>query len=265
MRTLQRRATLHDGIVKEILRGSASTQIELENGRYEQGSGYVKESVTLRLDNPAQADGLEIGTKVAIFKDATGKTNLVRDGEWKASDSIKKTGKSGKEYDDGVTVIMGRCIGANLIKPKEGQTFNPFFTLAVLTKDHALHRISINNYNDEYNSDNIEKTMRNFKYFLANDEHSFIPFTGTFLTGKAYKEEETGRGKFKNKTYSYAGLLNGKNIISYDYQKYNAPEHSRGQEQEQDAADTSLSMDSEIGGDGFMNIPDGIDEELPFN
>lgn len=265
MRTEQKRVKLWDGVVSDIMKGANSTQVEIENGRYVKDQGYVKEKLTKRLDNPAQAEGLEIGQKIAIFTDQEGRTNLVRDGEWKASEPCMVTSKkTGKEYDNGVTVIMGRCISAKLVEPKEGQMFAPFFALNVITKDHVLHRITVNNYDNEMDQDNIERTMRNFQYFMPNDKHSdFIPFTGTFLTGKAYKEGEEQRGEYTNVERSYSGLINGKSVISYDYTKYNAPERQSARDNAaQQAAEMDVPPEAD---DGFMNIPDGIDEELPFN
>jgi hypothetical protein len=272
MRAERKNLTFHDGIVTEILAGKNSTQVEIENGHYERGQGYVKENVTLRLDNPAQAKDLQEGTKVSIVKDAAGKTNLVRDGEWKAGEPIMRKSKNGKEYDIGTTVIMGRCVSARLIEPKEGQDFQPFFAMNVVTNDHVMHRITINN-RTPYHEHDIENAMEKFKDYLANDKHDFIPFTGSFVTGNAWKTEE---GKYEKNGNTYdttTRSYNGLDVLGayQDYEK--APERTSERtitpayKQEAEEAKTSLdtSVEQEAGEDGFINIPDAIEEEVPFN
>lgn len=270
MRTKQRRVEMNDGFVTEVLKGTNSVQVEIESGYYDKTQKeYVKEPITMRLDNPAQAEGLENGMKVAIFKDMNGKVNLVRDGEWKASEPIMvKSEKTGKEYDNGVTVIMGRCVSANLVKPKEGQNFAPFFSMTIVTNDHVRHQIAINN-REPYNKDDIEKAMERFKDYLANDKHEFIPFQGTFVTQNSYRQEETDR-EYNGQTYhniarSYSSLLA---LGSFqDYEK--APERSTSRQaeatQEQPEQGSSFDMSAGLAEDGFANIADGFDEELPFD
>lgn len=270
MRTQQKRVELYDGLVTKVMKDANSALVSIENGYYNANKKeYVKEEVIKSLDNPAQAEGLENGTKVALFT-VNGKTNLVREGEWKASEAVMAKSKtSGKEYDNGVTVIMGKCINARLVTPKEGQNFEPFFTMAVITNDHTRHNISINN-RAPYEADAIEKAMEKFKNFLENDKHGFIPFTGTFVTQKSYKQEEVDR-EFNGQTYhnvdrSYSGLLA---LGSYqDYEK--APEKTYTQKKEQSAPEaeqhSSLDMNAELGEDledeGFEQVEE---EELPFD
>lgn len=258
MRTKQKRVEMIDGIVTEVLRGSNSVQVEVNSGYYDKNAkSYVTEPVTMRIDNPAQVEGLEAGTKVAIFKTSDGKTNLVRNGEWKASDAIMETAKNGKSYDNGVTVIMGRCVSANLVTPKEGQTFSPFLSLWVVTNDHVSHQITINN-REPYNKDDIEKAMERFKDYLASDAHGFVPFTGTFVTGNSYKQSENDRevnGKsYHNVERSYSGLLT---LGSYqDYEKAPERTYSANRDEAQaEAENTSMDMNAEL----------DYDEEIPFD
>lgn len=274
MKMNSKRLTIYDGPVTEILRGANSVQVEINNGRYEHGQGYVTEPTTVRLDNPAQAEGLEVGQKVAIFKSADGKTNLVREGQWKASESIPVPTKKdpSRTFDQGVTVIMGTCYGVRLIKPKEGQTFEPFLALNVVTSDHVRHNISIKN-REPYSTDAIERAMDRFKDYMANDKHEFIPFTGTFVTNMSYRQEELDVER-NGRTYHNVDRSYGDLIVTGSYQDYEkAPERSKSQAvaqeqaqtQVQEQAQTSLDTNVELGNDdGFAPVSD-LDEEMPFD
>lgn len=261
MRAQRKNITLYDGKVTDILRG-ASVQVEVENTFYDHAAKEVKtEPVTLRLDNPAQAEGLERGTKVAIFKDAAGRTNLVRDGQWKSGGEILVAGKKDptKQFDNGTTVIMGRCTNAGLRTP-EGKA--PYFALNIMTEDHTQHHISIYNHSP-YGEDNIEKAQERFKEYLANDTHGFVPFTGTFVTGNSTRE---GEHEFKGKVYNdrnYFGLtVLG---LDCDYQKCEARQQSQDATKEaaapaQETPTTSQDMNASLG-DDF--VPE-MDYDNPF-
>lgn len=266
MRAQRKNITIHDGKVTEILRGENSTQVELENTFYDRAAKEIKtEPVTLRLDNPAQAEGLAVGTKVAIFRDAAGHTNLVREGQWKSGGECMVAGKKdpSKQYDNGTTVIMGKCTSAGLRTPEGKQ---PFFALNVVTDDHTQHHISIYN-RASYDEDAIEKAQDRFKEFLANEQHEFIPFTGTFVTNNCSRE---GEHEFKGQTYqdrNYFGLtvLGGYN----DYVKAAEKQYASPAQEApvQEAPSTSQDMNAGLdAGDGFVIPADmDFDEELPFN
>ena len=267
MRVNRKNIQLHDGVITDFLKGGNSVQVELKNGYYD-GNGskqYVKENVTLRLDNPAQTEGLKEGDKVAVFKDGNGKVNLVRDGEWKSSGPVMVAGKKdpSKQYDNGVTVIMGRCSSMRLVTPQDPAK-KPFLSVNLSTADRVQHHISI--YNREpYEADAIEKTMERFKEYMANEEHAFIPFTGTFITGNAYSE---GEHEYNGKNYqdrSYFGMIYG---AYNDYEKaqaYQPRSQEAAAEQTQEAPSTSMDQNADLADEGFVNIPDDLDEELPFN
>lgn len=268
MKLGQKRCQLQDGIVKGVIidPNGSMNMLVFDNKHTVKGSfELATEEVSVRIPNPAQLEGLKEGDKVAVFTDASGATNVVRKGEWRESEPIMQKAANGKEYDNGVTVIMGRCISARLVKPKEGQDFDPFFGMRILTNDHIVHNISIKNRNDAYNANNIENALKNFGAFLADDAKgkAFVPFEGTFITQRAYKEEEKVNGQYTNTERSYSGILNIGNFLVGEFEK--APERpARTQEapaQEQDFTpapeqETPFDASAEMGVDG---------EEYDFN
>lgn len=224
MKLGQKRCQLQDGIVKGVVidPNGKMNMLVFDNKHTVKGSfELATEEVSMRIPNPAQLEGIKEGDKIAVFTDAMGQTNVVRDGEWKETAPIMQTANNGKEYDNGVTVIMGRCVGARLVQPKEGQNFAPFFSLSVVTNDHVMHNISINNRNDAYNANNIENAQKNFAAFLADESKgkAFTPFEGTFITQRAYKEEEEVNGQYTNKKRSYSGILNISNFLVGEFTK----------------------------------------------
>ena len=272
MRAERKNIRIHDGIVTDILRGS-SVQVEIENRYYDaKGSKQmVTEPVTLRLDNPAQAEGLEKGTKVAIFRDEAGRTNLVRDGQWKSGGKVMVASKKdpSKEYDHGSTVIMGKCTSVSMRTPEGKQ---PYLLVNVITDDHTQHHISIYDRPNSFDDKAIEQAQERFKDFIANDKHGFIPFTGTFVTQNCSRE---GEHEYNGNTYvdrNYFGLTV---LGSYqDYTKVEEKQYAKSQTQEkegegendqQQAEQPSTSQDMNAGlDDGF--VPQGdYDEELPFD
>ena len=139
----------------------------------------------------------------------------------------------------------------------------PFLSVNLSTADHVQHHISI--YNSVNNPDVIEKTMERFKQYMANDEHPFVPFTGTFITATAHRE---GEHEYNGKQYQdkdYFGLTYG---AFNDYEKaqaYQPRTQEAAAEQTQEAPTTSMDQNAELG-DGFASYPvEDQEEELPFN
>lgn len=278
MRANRKQFTIHDGKVTDILKSSSGqVQVEIENAYYDgKQKKEIKEPVTLRVDNPAQVVGLEKGTKVAVFRDAAGHSNLVREGEWKSGGAVMVTSKShpDRQYDNGVTVIMGKVTSAAKRVSKEKGI--PYFSMNIVTADHVQHHISVFNHDDDYNRNNIEDAMKRVQPFLANDEHEFTPFTGTFITGNARSE---GEHEFNGQTYTdrnYVGLLacGGYNELtkveqrSYDNDKQqDAPaKDTPAQEAPQTSQDMNASLDAPADADGFSKLEDmEMDEEMPFS
>lgn len=273
MRANRKQFTIHDGKVTDILRGN-STQVEIENSYYDgKAKQKVTESVTLKVDNPAQIEGLEKGAKVAIFKDGAGHTNLVRDGEWKSGGPVMVASKShpDRQYDNGVTVIMGKVTSAAKRVGKESGT--PYFSMNIVTADHTQHHISVFNHDDAYNNNNIEEAMKRVQPFLANDEHDFIPFTGTFVTGNSRSE---GEHEYNGQTYTdrnYVGLLacgGYDELIKVEQRQYNNDKQQDAPTQEavQTSQDMNASLDApQPDKDGFVPASslDDIEEEMPFS
>ena len=118
--------------------------------------------------------------------------------------------------------------------------------------------------------------MKRVQPFLANDEHEFTPFTGTFITGNARSE---GEHEFNGQTYTdrnYVGLLacGGYNELtkveqrSYDNDKQqDAPaKDTPAQEAPQTSQDMNASLDAPADADGFSKLEDmEMDEEMPFS
>lgn len=113
---------------------------------------------------------------VSMGKDGAGHINLVRDGEWKSGGPVMVASKSHPErqYDNGVTVIMGKVTSAAKRIGKGSGT--PYFSMNIVTADHTQHHISVFNHDDDYNRNNIEEAMKRVQPFLENGEHGFIPF-----------------------------------------------------------------------------------------
>lgn len=273
MRANRKQFTIHDGKVTDILRSETSTQVELENSYYDgKKKEKVNEPVTLRLDNPAQAEGLEKGTRVAIFRDAAGHSNLVREGEWKSGGPVMIASKSHPErqYDNGVTVIMGKVTSAAQRVSKDKGT--PYFSMNIVTADHTQHHISVFNHDDDYNRNNIEEAVKRVQPFLANDEHDFIPFTGTFVTSNARSE---GEHEYNGQTYTdrnYVGLLacgGYDELIKVEQKDYSKDGQSQDKAQDvpQTSQDMNASLDApEVDADGFSSLADMDEgEEMPFS
>lgn len=267
MKLGQKRCQLQDGIVKGVvIDPNGKMNMVVFDNQHPAGKGSyerVTEEVSMRIPNPAQLEGIKEGDKIAVFTDALGQTNVVRKGEWRETAPIEQENpNNGKKYDNGVAVIMGRCIGARLVTPKEGQTFSPFFSLSVVTNDHVMHNISINNYTytdketgKTVEAKNIERAQKIFKEFLADGDKAFVPFEGTFITGRAYKEAEEENGQYTNKTRSYSGILNINNFLQGEFTK--APKSASREnapQQEQDFEDvpeqeTPFDASAEMGMD----------------
>lgn len=276
MRANRKQFTIHDGKLTEILKGSNSTQVEIENTYYDgTKKEKVTEPVTLRLDNPAQAEGLEKGTKIAVFKDGAGHVNLVRDGEWKSGGPVMVNSKShpDRQYDNGVTVIMGKVTSAAKRIGKESGT--PYFSINIVTADHTQHHISVFNHDDDYNRNNIEEAMKRVQPFLENEEHGFIPFTGTFVTRNSRSE---GEHEYNGQTYTdrnYVGLLacgGYDELIKVEQRSHNDKQQDAPTQEaqaEQTSQDMNASLDAPAAdSDGFSKLSDiesDMDEELPFS
>ena len=168
---------------------------------------------------------------------------------------------------DGIAVITGFVKSAKLNDEKDesgvqkknqkGVDKKPHFDLTVVTKDgdkYVSHRIKI--YNSEQNPDAIEKAQKQYGKVgeIRTDKESNTEYVnsirGTFITGEGNSYEFNRDGR----TDYYCDHL-GLTKADYDYVRTQPREQAKGNDQP--------AMEQN-GGDGFMSIPDGIDEELPF-
>lgn len=172
---------------------------------------------------------------------------------------------------DGLAVVSGFVRSARLNEEKDengvpkknqkGEDKKPHFDLTITTKDddkYVNHRIKI--YNSEKNPDAIEKAQKQYgkvgeeRTDKDSDTKYINSIRGTFITGEGRSYEMESNG-YTNYYCDHLGLTKA----DYDYVRTEPREQSQAKDNEQAPAEM------EQGGDGFMSIPDGIDEELPFN
>lgn len=117
-------------------------------------------------------------------------------------------------------------------------------------------------------SEKDEWTMRRFKTVITNFEESNSGYHWDW-------NEQTLKGKvigalFNNKEYEFNGrhgfFTNCHSLVAAEKirsGKFEVPDDTLLNHQS--ASSSPAPFPEPMGSDGFMNIPDGIDEELPFN
>ena len=117
--------------------------------------------------------------------------------------------------------------------------------------------------------DNERNCSRSFKTFLTCVEHSNQGFTTQWGDnfGKQFKNKLVG-GVFGIQMDYYEGRELEKRVLRWFVSQDKVEEAAVPMETETQAYKNHINgypSGSTPAGDGFMNIPDGIDEELPFN
>ena len=117
--------------------------------------------------------------------------------------------------------------------------------------------------------DNEGNCSRSFKTFLTCVEHSNQGFTTQWGDnfGKQFKNKLVG-GVFGIQMDYYEGRGIEKRVLRWFVSQDKVEEAAVPMETETQAYKNHINgylSGSTPAGDGFMNIPDGIDEELPFN
>ena len=141
---------------------------------------------------------------------------------------------------------------------KEGKPKKPHFDITISVKEgdeYVSHRIKV--YNSEKQPDAIEKAQKMFG--SANETRTK---DGKEMENKIYATFITRPGD------EYTTSRNGKTYRNVSHMGYNKQDHEYvlAEPKERPAAEKNAPANEEVSsGDGFVNISDEIDEELPFN
>ena len=143
---------------------------------------------------------------------------------------------------------------------KDGKPRAPHYDICINVgsgEDRVSHRIKV--YNSSNDQDAIDRCAKQFsglgKEREENGKKTVASIVGTFITqaGNSYTIQN---GEYVNNYSDHLGLS------KCDFEYIN-----REVKEQEKTAKTQEATQEEKGssGDGFMNIPDGIDEELPFD
>lgn len=110
------------------------------------------------------------------------------------------------------------------------------------------------------------KCSRSFKTFTTCVEHSNAGFTTQFgdKFGEQFKNKKIG-GVFGEQMDFYNGEEKKKRVLRWFTSSDKVADATIPDMSETKAFKENKNNRSTTSSDGFMNIPDGIDEELPFN
>ena len=110
------------------------------------------------------------------------------------------------------------------------------------------------------------KCSRNFKTFTTCVEHSNAGFTTQFgdKFGEQFKGKKIG-GVFGEQMDFYNGEEKKKRVLRWFVSSDKVADAAIPDISETKAFKENKNNNSATSADGFMSIPDGIDEELPFN
>lgn len=237
------------GKVKEVKDG-----VLVVEATYFDKDGEHKEDVNIKT---GETEGIKVGYSVTAvgFK---GGANTVN------ADKVM----NGNDYyeAEGAAILAGFVSDARLYEEKEedgsprlnkdGKPKKPHFDVTISVKEgdeYVSHRVKV--YNTDNQKDAIEKAQKR-------------------LSG--LNETKTKDGKeFETKIYAtiitrpgdeYPTSRNGKTYRNVSHMGINKMDlEKRFVEVKENVKPAPTAEEELSSGDGFMNIPDGIDEELPFN
>jgi len=239
------------GKVKEVKDGLLVVEVT-----YFDKDGEHKEDVNVK-SNFSETEGIKVGYNITAVGFRGGANTVNANKVMNGNDYFEL---------EGAAIVTGFISDARLYEEKEedgsprlnkeGKPKKPHFDVTISVKqgdEYVSHRIKV--YNSDNQPDAIEKVQKRLSGLNETKTKD-----GKEVETKIYATILTRPGD------EYTSTRNGRTYRNVSHMGINKMDLERLFVEVKENTKPAPAVEEELSsGDGFMNIPDGIDEELPFN